>query len=67
MTEKPGEASSKKSNDDYGGALSAVPILEQACYLPTTLDGLPLMGKLSSSSIYGGGGPCYIAAGHGCW
>lgn len=33
--------------------------MSQACYMPLTQDGLPLIGKLTQS--------CYIATGHGCW
>jgi len=33
--------------------------LQNACYLPTTLDGIPMMGALQER--------CYVAAGHGCW
>lgn len=34
---------------------------EQACYLPTTEDGTPVMGSLPGSK------GCFIAAGHTCW
>lgn len=52
-----------RSASGEGGALGAKPAVEQACYLPTTPDGLPMMGPLPGTA----GGPCYVAAGHGCW
>lgn len=39
--------------------LQGDPVVEQACYLPTTRDGVPIMGELSDN--------VYIAAGHSCW
>jgi glycine/D-amino acid oxidase-like deaminating enzyme len=57
------DASSPERGDD--GELLLTPsddsseIIEQACYLPTTDDGVPVMGALARS--------CYIAAGHSCW
>ncbi len=36
-------------------------VAKQACYLPTSPDHLPLIGKIPG---YGG---AYIATGHGCW
>ena len=50
---------------DKGAALNAEPVLAQACYLPSTPDGLPIMGKLAESVV--GGDGCYIATGHSCW
>ena len=50
---------------DNGAALSAVPQAANACYLPMTPDGLPIMGLLPEDSV--GGGDCYIATGHSCW
>lgn len=47
------------------GAMSKEPVKTQACYLPTTKDGIPVMGMLPEDTI--GGGQCYIAAGHSCW
>ena len=44
-----------------GGTLNADPELSQSCYLPTTLDNLPIMGVLSGTKN------CFVAAGHGCW
>ena len=41
------------------------PVVEQACYLPTTYDNVPVMGQIPVD-ICGGAG-CYIATGHGCW
>ena len=35
--------------------------LQNACYLPTPLDGIPIMGRLDDK------GHSYIAAGHTCW
>jgi glycine/D-amino acid oxidase-like deaminating enzyme len=44
------------------GALAGAPVLrEQACYLPTTGDGLPLIGRLPG--VEG----AFIATGHSCW
>jgi glycine/D-amino acid oxidase-like deaminating enzyme len=40
-------------------ALDQDPVVQQACYLPTTDDGIPVMGKLEDG--------CFIAAGHSCW
>jgi glycine/D-amino acid oxidase-like deaminating enzyme len=79
VTERPGEEEIRKEkiativqsvrdasgNSESGGALGQDPILEQACYLPTTDDGIPVMGMLSAESI--GGPDSYIAAGHSCW
>jgi glycine/D-amino acid oxidase-like deaminating enzyme len=50
---------------ETGGALAADPELAQSCYLPSTTDGLPIMGRLSEQA--GGGDGCFIATGHGCW
>lgn len=50
---------------DAVGPLSRAPVLEQACYLPTTDDGLPVMGLLPKEAT--GGDGCYIATGHTCW
>jgi glycine/D-amino acid oxidase-like deaminating enzyme len=50
---------------ETGGALAAEPDLAQSCYLPSTSDGLPIMGRLSEQA--GGGDGCFIATGHGCW
>jgi glycine/D-amino acid oxidase-like deaminating enzyme len=79
VTEHPGEEAVRKEkiatildsvrdasgNSESGGALGQDPILEQACYLPTTDDGVPVMGMLSAESM--GGPDSYIAAGHSCW
>lgn len=46
---------------DEKGALAADPSLEQACYLPTAPDSLPVMGRLSTEDN------CFIATGHTCW
>jgi len=45
------------------GVLARDPIVEQSCYLPTTRDGLLVMGELLGSKGKG----CFVAAGHGCW
>jgi len=42
------------------GVLSETPTIEQACYLPSTPDGMPLMGRLDECGTF-------VAAGHGCW
>ena len=72
VTEKPGEevvsadrvktivdAVRKASN----GALSLKTdtATEQACYLPTTEDGIPVMGAIAGKE------GCFIASGHTCW
>lgn len=48
-----------------GAALGSESVLESSCYLPTTADGLPVMGELPKKSV--GGEKCYVAAGHSCW
>ena len=35
--------------------------IQQACYLPSTPDGLPMMGALADQA------GCYVATGHTCW
>lgn len=50
---------------DKRGTLSAAPSLEQACYLPTTPDGLPIMGRLPCSDR--DSDQCFVATGHTCW
>lgn len=37
------------------------PTVYQACYLPSTPDGLPIMGSLPDQK------GCFVAAGHSCW
>ena len=58
------EASGK--NNESEGALAGEPSLAQACYLPSTPDGLPIMGPLPKEVVndceY-----CFVAAGHSCW
>jgi glycine/D-amino acid oxidase-like deaminating enzyme len=71
VTEKPGQEEVRseavnrivKAVREASGdqALSQEPSLAQACYLPSTPDGLPIMGKLP------GADHCYVAAGHTCW
>lgn len=36
-------------------------VAEQACYLPCSTDGLPIIGELPG--VKG----CYVATGHSCW
>ena len=50
-----------RSASGKDGALSAEPCLTQSCYLPSTPDGLPMMGEISNQK------GCYVAAGHSCW
>ena len=50
-----------RSASGKDGALSAEPCLTQSCYLPSTPDGLPMMGEISMQK------GCYVAAGHSCW
>ena len=50
---------------ETGGALTAEPVLAQSCYLPSTPDGLPIIGCIPERA--GGGDGCFIATGHGCW
>ena len=52
----------KSSIDQLSSVLcSGDVIMSQACYIPLTHDGLPLIGKLNRHD------DVYIAAGHGCW
>lgn len=44
-----------------GGVLGNEPELKQSCYLPTTIDNLPMIGELPDQR------GCFVAAGHGCW
>lgn len=53
------------STSSTHGALYQEPTIQQACYLPTTNDGIPVMGKIPPE-IAGGAG-CYVATGHTCW
>ena len=41
--------------------LDGEPTLTQACYLPSTPDGVPMMGPLQDLH------DCYVATGHTCW
>jgi glycine/D-amino acid oxidase-like deaminating enzyme len=43
------------------GVLGSDPKLAQSCYLPTTLDDIPMMGSIDGQD------GCFVAAGHGCW
>lgn len=79
VTERPGEEEVRSDkiatilesvrdasgSSETGGALGNDPIVEQACYLPTTEDGIPVMGMLPEESA--GGKGCFIATGHTCW
>eukprot|EP00559_Dactyliosolen_fragilissimus_P004289 CAMPEP_0184866646 /NCGR_PEP_ID=MMETSP0580-20130426/23126_1 /TAXON_ID=1118495 /ORGANISM="Dactyliosolen fragilissimus" /LENGTH=413 /DNA_ID=CAMNT_0027366439 /DNA_START=154 /DNA_END=1395 /DNA_ORIENTATION=+ len=62
-------AASGGGDKDSTGALSADPEIVQSCYLPTTADGLPIMGIIESrNEDYDyQGNDCFVAAGHGCW
>jgi len=51
----------KEASGGMEGALGNEPELKQSCYLPTTPDGLPMMGELQDKK------GCFVAAGHGCW
>ena len=48
----------KKTSSELGGIK---PHTVQSCYLPTTTDGLPVIGPISG--VKGG----FVASGHGCW
>ena len=48
----------KKTSSELG---NIPPHTEQSCYLPTTYDGIPIIGKIPG--VKGG----FIATGHGCW
>ena len=72
VSERPGEEEVRREKVDEivnavrsasgkGGALSAEPCLTQSCYLPSTPDGLPMMGQIKDKKR------CFVAAGHSCW
>lgn len=48
-------------NDTSATLRDGVVNIKQACYLPLTEDGLPLIGELKNDR------GVYVAAGHGCW
>ena len=48
----------KKTSTELG---DIPPHTQQACYLPTTMDGLPVIGPLAE--VKG----TFVASGHGCW
>lgn len=48
----------QKTSSELG---NVPPHTKQSCYLPTTNDGLPVIGKLP------GVGGVFVASGHGCW
>lgn len=52
------DATGKTTN---GGELSQEPVLKQACYLPSTDDGIPLMGSIRDEP------GVFVATGHTCW
>lgn len=49
------------SSDKHHFDFSDSKTLKQACYLPTTADGIPMMGKVPGSDH------TYVSAGHTCW
>ena len=51
----------REASGGKDGELGNDPNLSQSCYLPTTLDGLPMIGKIKDREN------CYVASGHGCW
>ena len=51
----------KAAVDDVCPGISQKTITEQACYLPTTEDGVPVIGRVP------GVNGAYIATGHGVW
>lgn len=52
------DATGKTTN---GGTLAKEPVLEQACYLPSTTDGIPIMGHVPNEP------GVFVASGHTCW
>jgi len=48
----------KKTSSELG---DIPPHTEQACYLPTTMDGIPVIGEVPG--VKG----AFVASGHGCW
>ena len=48
----------KKTSSELG---DVPPHTQQACYLPTTTDGIPVIGALPG--VKG----AFVASGHGCW
>ena len=81
VTEKPGEEEVRSSKintilesvrdassgkpGEIDGALKEDPLVTQACYLPSTQQGIPVMGKLPHQVM--GCDNCFIAVGHTCW
>jgi len=73
VTETPGEEEVRQAKVDeivnsvraasggVNGVLGKDPEIVQSCYLPTTPDGLPMMGAIEDQE------GCFVAAGHGCW
>ena len=51
----------REASGGTDGALGQNPEISQSCYLPTTLDNLPMIGEIPEQK------GCYLAAGHGCW
>jgi len=53
----------ENDNDSDNQTPSMTTLLEQACYLPSTPDGIPMMGKLQGNDRP----QTFICAGHTCW
>lgn len=51
----------RSASGGMDGVLGAEPEIVQSCYLPSTPDNIPMMGKIEDRD------GCYVAAGHGCW
>jgi len=51
-------------DEKSGTAAAAAAALKQACYLPSTIDGIPMMGE-----VPGADRPrtTYVSVGHTCW
>jgi glycine/D-amino acid oxidase-like deaminating enzyme len=58
-------ATGGSSDGGTGSALSQDPAVQQSCYLPTTRDGIPVVGRVPAR-VAGGSG-VYLCAGHTCW
>jgi glycine/D-amino acid oxidase-like deaminating enzyme len=57
------DATTATSSSDDTDVDDDTTVSESACYLPSTPDGVPLMGPLGEEDHPG----CYVAAGHSCW
>lgn len=51
----------RKCSGGKDGALGKEPQLAQSCYLPTTIDNVPIMGEIEGKN------GCFVASGHSCW